>query len=329
MASCFLYRRREFITLLGGAAAWPLAARAAGKRPRIGVLTLLSAQDERGQIAAFVGGMQELGYVAGQTFDIDYRYAEGDTERLRPLARELIALAPDVMFAGEPSAARAAKAVAPNLPIVCPNLGDHLHDLFASYARPGGSVTGVAVIVEGVNAKLVELANDALPGLTRIGLLVNPAGASRALVESQVVTAARGRGMMTVVEEASKPDALAPALDRMAKAGAQVVIVPANGLFVNQRSTILRQALASGLPTMFDDRGDVEAGGFMSYGVNQSEGCRRAAAFVDKILKGAKPGDLPIEFSTKIEMVINVKTARALGLAVPPTLLARADEVIE
>jgi putative ABC transport system substrate-binding protein len=118
--------RRAFTTLLGGAAAsWPLAARAAGKRPRVAVLTLLSAQDERGQIAAFVGGMQELGYVAGQTFDIDYRYAEGDTERLRPLARELIALAPDVMFAGEPSAARAAKAVAPNLPIVCPVLGDH------------------------------------------------------------------------------------------------------------------------------------------------------------------------------------------------------------
>ena len=322
--------RRAFITLLGAAAAgWPLAARAAGKRPRVAVLTLLSVHDEQGRIAAFVGGMQELGYVAGQTFDIDYRYAEGDTERLRPLARELIALAPDVMLAGEPSAARAAKAVAPNLPIVCPVLGDQAPDLFASYARPRGSVTGVAAIVEGVSAKLVELANDALPGLTRIGLLVNPAGASRALVESQVVATARERGMITVVEEASQPDALAPALDRMAKAGAQVVIVPANGLFVNQRSTILRQALASGLPTMFDDRGAVEAGGFISYGVNHSEGSRRAAAFVDKILKGAKPGDLPIEFSTKIEMVINVKTARALGLTVPPTLIARADEVIE
>src|SRR5215831_6774762 len=129
-------KRREFITLIGGAAARPLAARAAGKRPRVAVLTLLLVYDERGRIAAFVGGMQELGYVAGQTFDIDYSYAEGDTERLRSLARELIALAPDVMFAGEPSAARAAKAVAPNLPIVCPVLGDHLPDLFASYARP-------------------------------------------------------------------------------------------------------------------------------------------------------------------------------------------------
>src|SRR5438132_9243210 len=186
-------QRRDFLTLLGGAAAaWPLAARAAGKRPHVAVLTLLSPQDERGRIVAFGAGMRELGYVAGQTFDIDYRYAEGDTERLRPLARELIALAPDVMFAGEPSAARAVKALAPNLPIVCPVLGDHLPDLFASYARPGGSVTGVASIVEGVNAKLVELANDAVPGLMRVGLLVNPAGANRALVEGQV-DAARPR----------------------------------------------------------------------------------------------------------------------------------------
>ena len=273
--------------------------------------------------------MRDLGYVPGQTFDIDYRYTDGDTERLRPLARELMALAPDVIFAPEPSSARAVRALAPNLPIVCSNLGDHLHDLFASYARPGGSVTGIAINVEGVSAKLVELAHDAVPGLMRVGLLVNPAGAVRSLFESQVVAAARESGMTSLVEEASEAGALAPALDRIAKAGAQVLIVQPNGLFINERNTILRQALATGLPTIFDDRGDVEAGGFMSYGVNQSEGSRRAAAFVDKILKGAKAGDLPIEFSTKIEMVINVKTARALGLTVPPTLLARADEVIE
>jgi putative ABC transport system substrate-binding protein len=323
-------KRREFIALIGGAAlTWPRAATAAGKRPRVAVLTLLSPQDERGRIAAFVGGMRELGYVAGQTFDIDYRYAEGDTIRLPPFARELITLTPDVMFAGEPSAARAVKAVAPNLPIVCPILGDHLSDLFASYARPGGSVTGVASIVEGVNAKLVELAHDAVPGLTHVGLLVNPTGANRGLVESQVVAAARREGLIPIVEEASRSDALAPALDRMAKAGAQVLIVQPNGLFINQRNTILRQALAAGVPTIFDDRSAVQAGGFISYGVNQAEGSRHAATFVDKILKGAKPGDLPIEFSTKIEMVINLKTARALGLTVPPTLLARADEVIE
>jgi putative ABC transport system substrate-binding protein len=323
-------RRRDFITLLGGAAAaWPLVARAAEKRARIAVLTLLSPQDERRRVASFVVGMRELGYVAGQTIDIDYRYAEGDTERLRPLARELIALLPDVMFAAEPSPARAVKALAPTLPIVCPNLGDHLPDLFASYARPGGSVTGLATIVEGVNVKLVELAQDALPGLMRVGLLINPSGANRTLVQGQVDAATRARGMTTVVEEVSTSEALAPALDRMAKGGAQVVIVEPNGLFINQRRAILWQALAVGLPALFDDRADVEAGGFMSYGVNQAEGSRRAAAFVDKILRGAKPSDLPIEFSTKIEMAINLKTAKALGLTVPPTVLARADEVIE
>ena len=140
---------------------------------------------------------------------------------------------------------------------------------------------------------------------------------------------ARARGMSTLIEEASKSDALAPALDRMAKAGAQVVIVQPNGLFINQRSTILRQALAAGLPTIFDDRGAVEAGGFMSYGVNQSEGSRHAAAFVDKILKGAKPADLPIEQPTKFELVVNLKTARALGLTTSRDFLLRADEVIE
>jgi putative ABC transport system substrate-binding protein len=322
-------QRREFNTLLGGAAAWPFAAHPAGKRPRIGVLTLLSARDERGWIAAFVAGMRKLGYVAGQTVDIDYRYTDGDTERLRPLARELITLVPDVIFATEPSSARAVRALATSLPIVCPTLGDHLHDLFASYAQPGGSVTGIAINVEGVSAKLVELAHDAVPGLMRIGLLVNPAGANRALVESQVVAAARERGMTTLVEEASQSDALAPALDHIAKAGSQVLIVQPNGLFINQRNAILRQALAAGLPTLFDDRGDVAAGGFMSYGVNQREGSLRAAAFVDRIIKGARPGDLPIEFSTKIEMVINLKTAKTLGLTVPDSLLARADELIE
>jgi ABC-type uncharacterized transport system substrate-binding protein len=321
--------RRTFVVLLAGAAAWPLIAYAAASRPRVGVLTLLSPRDERGRIAAFVAGMRELGYVPGQTLDIDYRYAEGDNEHLPRLARELITLAPGVIFAGEPSAARAVKALAPNLPIVCPILGDHLPDLFASYARPGGSVTGIASIVEGVNAKLVELASDALPGLTRIGLLANPAGANYALVESQVIAAARERGMITLVEQAGQSDALVPALDRMAKAGAQVVIVQPNGLFINQRSTILRQALAARLLTIFDDRVAVEVGGFMSYGVNQAEGSRHSAAFVEKILKGAKPADLPIEFSTKIELVINLKAARTLGLEVPATLLARADEVIE
>ena len=323
-------RRREFISLLGGvAAAWPFAARAAGKRPRVAVLTLLSPQDEGGRIAAFRTGMRHLGYIAGQTCDIDYRYADGNTERLRPLAQELIALDPGVFFAGEPSAARAAKALSPELPIVCPVLTDSLSDLFASYARPGGSVTGLASIVEGLHAKLVGLAHDVFPALQRLGLLINPAGANQAMFAEQVGAAASARGLTILREEAKTPSELAPALDRLAKAGAQVVMLAPNGMLINQRKTIIRLALEARLPTMFEQRQDVEAGGFMSYGVNETEGSQRAATFVDKILKGAKPGELPIEFPTKIEMVINLKTAKELGVEVPLHLQQLADEVIE
>jgi putative ABC transport system substrate-binding protein len=323
-------KRREFITLLGvAAAAWPLVARAAGRRPRVAVLTLLSTQDEGGRIGAFRTGMRHLGYIAGQTFDIDYRYADGDTQRLRPLAQELISLSPDVLFAGEPSAARAVKAIAPALPIVCPVLTDRLPDLFTSYARPAGSVTGVGAIVEGLHAKLVGLAHDIFPGLKRIALLLNPAGANQATFAQQAGDAAKALGLMTLQEEAKMPDEIAPAMHRLIQAGAQVVMIAPNGMFVNQRKTIVRLALEARLPTMFLQRQDVEAGGFMSYGVNETEGAQRAAAYVDKILKGAKPGDLPIEFPTKIEMVINLKTAKELGVHVPLHLQQLADEVIE
>jgi putative ABC transport system substrate-binding protein len=324
-----MMKRRAFIAGVGSAAMWPAVARATGKRPRVAVLTLLSPEDRGGRTAAFVAGMRELGYIPGQTIDFDYRYAYGDTERLRPLAQELIALAPDVVFAEEPSAARAVKALAPDLPIVCPVLTDRLPDLFASYARPGGSVTGVTSMVEDLYAKLVELAYEVVPNLRLVGVLVNPAGANRRLVAEQIEAGARARAVTTFVEEAKLPAELVPALDRIARAGAQILIVPPNGMFIIQREIIIGQALAAGLPTIFAQRQDVEAGGLISYGVNQTEGSHRAAAFVDKILKGAKAGDLPIEFATNIELVVNLKTAKALRLAVPPALLARADEVIE
>jgi putative ABC transport system substrate-binding protein len=323
-------RRRDFLAILGGAAAaWPAAARAAGQRPRVGVLTLLSRQDEEGRIAAFAAGLRALGYVEGQSVDVDYRYADGDTERLKALARELIALAPDVVYAGEPSAARAVKDASPSLPIVCPVLNDSLADLFASYAKPGGSVTGLANAVEGMTGKQVEVALEVVPGASHIGLLVNPVGANRDYVQQQVAAAARGRGMPLSVEEAQTPDQLAGALDRLAKAHAQAVIVAPNAMFINQRRPIVQLALAARLPTIFQDRQDVAAGGLASYGVDEAENDRRAALFVDKVLKGARPGDLPIEFPTKFHLVINLKTARELGLTVPPTLLAIADEVIE
>ena len=326
----FLRRRRDFIMLLGGAAAaWPFVADAAGKRPRIAVLTLLSPQDEGGRIRAFAAGLRELGYVAGQTIELDYRYAAGDTERLLPLASELMMLAPDVVFAGEASPARAVKAIAPNVPIVCPTLAEDVTDLFSSYARPGGSVTGMAGSVENLYGKWVELALDFVPQAMRIGLLVNPAGANRKLAIGQVEAAGRTRGVTTLVEDARSADELAPAFDRLSKANVQVVIVPPNGMFIIQRSLIAQLALAAGLPTIFQQPQDVAAGGFLSYGVDETENSRRAASYVDKILKGAKPGDLPIEFPTTIRLVLNLKTAKALGISISREMLVRADEVIE
>jgi putative tryptophan/tyrosine transport system substrate-binding protein len=322
-------RRRNFMMLLGGAAAWPFMASAAGKRPRVAVLTLLTRQDEGGRIGDFVSGLRELGYIAGQNLDIDYRYADGDTEQLSRLARELIALAPNAVYAGEPSAARAIKKAAPDLPIVCPVLTDRLPDLFASYARPGGSVTGIASTIEDMNGKQVELALDVVPGAMRTGLLINPTGANRDFTTQQVEAATRARGIALLVEQARTPDELAPAFDRLTKGRAEAVIVAPNGMFINQRRSIVQLALAAGMPTIFQDRRDVEAGGLASYGVEQRENHRRSALLVDKILKGAKPGDLPIEFPTKLLLVVNLKTARALGIAIPPTVLGRADEVIE
>jgi len=323
-------QRREFITLLGSAAGvWSLAAGAAAKRPRIGVLTLLSRQDEGGRIADFVAGLRELGHIEGQNLDLDYRYADGDTERLNTLARELIGLAPDVIYAGEPSAARAVKRAAPDAPIVCPVLSDRLPDLFVSYARPGGSVTGIASIVEDLNGKQVELALDVVPGMVRIGVLVNSTGANRDFVTQQTEAAALARGVTTLVQQARRPEDLATAFDRFAKAQAQAVIVAPNAMFINQRRSIVELALAARLPTIFQDHGDVQAGGLASYGVDERENRRRSALFVDKILKGARPVDLPIEFPTKLLLAVNLKTARALGITISPAVLARADEVIE
>jgi putative ABC transport system substrate-binding protein len=326
-------RRRDFITLLGGAAAaWPLAARAQQLRrlQRIALLTLVSPQELAPEVAAFLDGLHHLGYMEGQNVSIDYRYAEGDVSRLKPLAQELISLKPDVVLAAEPSPARAIKSVAPILPIVCVTLSDaSIPELAASYARPGGSVTGIAMSVEGLTGKLVELSLEAVPSVARIGFLSNPTGASMRFFAQNVDAGARGRGITVLTEEATTRDDLASAFNHLAKQDVQAVVVPPNGLFRTNRAQIVHLALAAHLPTIFAERENVEAGGLASYGIDTRENFRVAAGYVDKILKGAKPGDLPIEFPTKVELVINLRTAKALGLTVSPQLLARADEVIE
>ena len=321
--------RRQFISALGGATiAWPLAARAAAVRPRIGVLLLSSAEYDAPNIAALRDGLQRLGHVEGQSVDIDYRYSDGNTKGLTALAQELVRLKPDVVLADAPRPTMAVKRIAPSLlPIVNTSFNDALvPDLAASFAHPGGSVTGIAADVEGLFGKLTELALDVIPGTTKIGFLSNPAGASTARFEQQTRSVAQARGVEVRTEQVEKLDDVDGAFQRLSGAKVQAIIVPRNGLLNSGQKRIVELEMALRLPSFFSER---VTGGFASYGVNQAENFRRAATYIDKILKGAAPSDLPIEFPTKLELVINLKTAKALGLTVPPTVLSRADEVIE
>jgi putative ABC transport system substrate-binding protein len=322
--------QRAIVTLTSVMFALMLAVGSGEARPRIAFLSLGAAQEGATLVAAFADGLRRLGYAEGQNVDIDYRYAAGEVEQLKSLAQDLIALKPDMLVGSEPSAARALKSVAPTLPIVCLALTDALiPDLIASYARPAGTVTGMAQSVEGVTGKLVEVALEIIPGAVRIGFLSNPAGASMRLFAQIVDTAAGARGIAVLTEDVSTAGQLAPAFDRFRRQGTQAVIVPANGLFRVQRAQLAQLALAARLPTISAERQYVEAGLLASYGVNEGENYRRAAGYVDRILKGAKPGDLPVEFPTRVELTINLRTAKALGVDLPPTFVTRADEVIE
>jgi putative ABC transport system substrate-binding protein len=324
-------RRRDFIVLLGGAAAaWPLAAWAAAGRPRIGVLSISSAERDAGNLAAFRDGLQRLGYVEDRSVDIDYRFSNGNADALIGLARELLERQPHVVLASAVSPTRAMNRVAPTLPIVCPSFSDSfVPSLAASFAHPGGSVTGIASDVEQLIGKLVELALDAIPGTTRIGFLSNPAGGSMARFEQQVRSTAKLHSVEVHTAQVAKADDLGGALQRLAAEKVQAVIVPANGLLISAQTRIVELAMGLRLPLVFPTRQGVLAGGLASYGINPVESYRQAATYVAKILKGAAPGELPIEFPTKIELVLNLKTAKALDLTIPSPLLDRADEVIE
>jgi putative ABC transport system substrate-binding protein len=324
-------RRRDFILLLGGAGAgWPLAARAQRGRARVGILSITSPENDARNLAAFREGLQRLGHVEGRTVDIDYRASSGDTTSLPDLAPQLILLKPQVMLATSVTPTRVVNRIAPDLPIVCPAFSDSfVPSLATSFARPGGRVTGVATDVEALIGKLAELAFDIIPNATTIGFLSNPAGGSMGRFEQQVKTAAKARSVEVRIAQAEKQDQIAGALRRLADDKVQAVIVPTNGLFNSSRKLIVEQAMALRLPLVFGTREGAVAGGLASYGINTIENYRRAAVYVDKILKGTAPGDLPIEFPTKIELVVNLKTAKALGLKVPSILLDRADEVIE
>jgi putative ABC transport system substrate-binding protein len=324
-------RRREFITLLGGAAAaWPLAARAQGaKRPTIGLLGGATASAQTQWTAAFVQRLRELGWVEGKTVAIEYRWVEGRFERSPAIIAEFVGLKVDVIVTHATPNVLAAKQVTSVIPIVFASAGDPVgNGLVTSLARPGANVTGLSVQSTDLVHKSVELLRDLLPKLGRVAILYHVGNPVTAL-QTDAVKAVAGRfGVAVVIVEIRGAEDIAPAIEAL-EARSDALIIPSEPLYNTNRTQINSSTLRAQLPTIYFDRVYVDTGGLMSYGPNWPSFWRRAAELVDKILRGAKPGEIPVEQPTKFDLVVNLTTAKALGLAFPPTLLARADEVIE
>jgi putative tryptophan/tyrosine transport system substrate-binding protein len=325
-------RRREFITLLGGAAAaWPLAARAqqGAKLPTIGFLGPTTPAVASQWVAAFVQRLHELGWVGGRTVAFEYRWAEGRAERAAEIAAEFVRLKVDVIATAGTALVMAAKQATSVIPIVFGTAGDPVGTgLVASLARPGGNVTGLSNQSADLPGKRLELLREVVPGLRRLAILADIDNAAAALEMREVQATARTLGLEVVTLEIRQAGDIAPAFDALRRR-AEALYVGIAALVNTNRIQINTLALAAGLPTMHGSREYVDVGGLMSYGANIPDQFRRAADFVDRILRGAKPGDIPVEQPTKFDLVVNLTTARALGLTVPPSLLARADEVIE
>jgi putative tryptophan/tyrosine transport system substrate-binding protein len=325
-------KRREFITLFcGAAAAWPLAAHAqqAGKLPTIGFLGSGTPSTQGQWAAAFVQRLRELGWIENRTVAIEYRWAEGRDERFAEIAAEFIRLKVDVIVTyGTPSAIAAKKATVV-IPIVIAGAGDLVGTgLVASLARPGGNVTGLSMQAPDLAGKRIEMLREILPGLRTVAILANIGNPNSMLEMGEAHAAARTIGLDVVTSEIRRAEDIAPVFEAL-KGHADVLYVCADPLLTTNRIRINTLALGLRLPTMHGFREFAEAGGLMSYGPNFPDLHRRAADLVDKILRGAKPADIPVEQPIKFDFVINLTTAKALGLDVPPTLLARADEVIE
>jgi putative tryptophan/tyrosine transport system substrate-binding protein len=324
-------RRREVITLLGaGAVAWPLAARAQqpGKLPTIGFLGAATPSSWSQWTGAFVQRLRELGWVDGRTVAIEYRWAEGRSDRYTEIAAEFARLKVDVIVTVG-SAVVAAKQVTSVIPIVFAVAVDPLGSgLVASLARPGGNVTGLSIQSADLAAKRLELLRELLPGLRRLATMGNANYPAAMLEMGEVEAAGRTLGLKVDRFEIRRGEDIAPAFEAF-KSGSQALYLCADALINAQHNRINILALGARLPTIYASRNFLESGGLISYGANNTDLFRRAGDYVDKILRGAKPGDLPVEQPTKFDLIINLTTAKALGLAVPESFLLRADEVIE
>jgi len=326
-------RRREFITLLGGAAAWPLAAHAQQPAlPVIGFLHSASAAAYAAPLAAFRKGLSEAGYVEGQNVAIEYRWAEGQNDRLPALAAELVRRRVAVIVTpGSTAATLAAQAATATIPIVFIIGANPVKiGLVASLNRPGGNATGINDFGVEIGAKRLGLLHELLPGAARFGVLVNPDNpfiTESFVTELQMAASAIGRQIEVVT--ASTNGDIDTAFATLVKKRADALLISPDALFVTRRVQLIMLAVHHTLPALYHRRELAEAGGLMSYGSDLSDQYRQTGLYVSRILKGEKPAEIPVQLPTKFEFVINLQTAKTIGLDIPPTLLARADEVIE
>jgi ABC-type uncharacterized transport system substrate-binding protein len=324
-------RRRQFITLLSGAAAsWPLAVRAQqAAMPVVGILSSGTLPPDL--FAAFRRGLKETGYVEGQNVALEHRAAHGDYTRFRPLAEELVRQQASVIFVpGGTRAALAAKAVTSEIPIVFYTSGDPVtQGLVTSLNRPGGNITGMSYLSVALDAKRLELLDELVPSAHQIGMLVNPNNTDTPDEISYIKEAANTVGRQITVLEAGSEREMDVAFAALLRWNAQALVVGADAFFTNQRVRLVALAARDRIPAIYDRRDFAVAGGLISYGHERVDAYRQLGTYCGRILKGAKPSDLPVVQPTRFELVINLKTATALGLDIPPTLLARAEELIE
>jgi putative tryptophan/tyrosine transport system substrate-binding protein len=329
-------KRREFITLLGGAAAWPIAARAQQpeRMRRIGVLSILAESDLdwRASTKVFEHRLQELGWTDGRNIQINYRGAAGNVEHLSTFAKELAGMAPDLLLATNTPALAALQRMTDSVPIVFVQVSDPIGDGFvASLARPGGRITGLTNFEPTMGGKWLEILKEIAPGVVRVGLLFNPqtSPGGGSFYSRQIEAAAATFAMQPIPMPLRNATEFEPAIIEFARNSNSGLVILSDPFVVTHRELVMGLAARHRLPAIYPFRYIARAGGLVSYGVDIGDSYRRVATYVDRILRGAKPADLPVEAPTKFELVINLKTAKALGLEVPLHLQQRADEVIE
>ena len=326
-------RRREFITLLGGVAAWPLAARAQqAAMPLIGVLSPISVAGAARNIKAFRQGLRDLGYVEGQDIAIEYRFAEGVSEQLTSLAAELVALNPSVIVLGSTPGIVSARKVTGTVPLIMIGTTDDpvRLGLAESFAHPGRNVTGFMLVADQeIVGKRLQLLRDTVPGISDVGMIVNPDSPADAAEVRMMPSVAKRIGLQCRIFEVRNEAELEPTFATIAREGLQALYVSWDPLFNVHRTTVTLNASRTRLPAIYGFREFVQSGGLMSYGPDLPDQYRQAAAYVDKILKGARAADLPIQVAARYELVINLKTANELGLKISDSFLLLADELIE